>query len=335
MKALVYTRPRELVFRDEPEPVPRTGEALVAARSVGICGSDMHGYHGHDARRVPPLILGHEAAGTVVTGGLEGRRVAVNPLITCGRCDDCVAGRTNLCPDRQLIGMARPGAFAELVAIPERNLIPVLEGMALAHAALMEPAGVAVHAVHLAEHAVTRPLSEAAALVVGAGPIGLLCALVLRSQGCRRIRIADTNALRRTTAAAANLDVFDPRSGGPADGTCEVVVDAVGTEATRAAALRAVRPGGVIVHVGLMQDGGTFDVRKLTLQEVSFIGCYTYNELDLRHALRLLHEGALGALDWVETRRWRKVRALSRSRPRRGRGREGRPAAVKVARILA
>lgn len=302
MKALVYTRPLELVLRDEPEPVPAPGEVLVRLDSIGICGSDMHGYHGHDPRRVPPLILGHEAAGTALTGLHEGRRVAVNPLITCGRCDDCVSGRTNLCPERQLIGMARPGAFAELVAIPERNLIPVPDGIELAHAALMEPTGVAVHAVHLAERAAVRPMSEAKALVIGAGPIGLLCALVLRSQGCRKVRIADTNPLRRQTAArTGSAEVFDPRQdGGPHESSCELVIDAVGGEATRAAAIRAVRPGGVIVHVGLMQDGGDFDVRKLTLQEVSFIGCYTYNEIDLRRALRLLHEGTLGPLDWVE-----------------------------------
>lgn len=304
MKALVLTRPLELVFRDEPEPAPGPGEALVRLDSIGICGSDMHGYHGHDPRRVPPLILGHEAAGAVVAGVHAGRRVALNPLITCGRCDDCVSGRTNLCPERQLIGMARPGAFAELVAIPERNLIPVPDGMDLTHAALVEPTGVAVHAVHLAERAVLRPLSEARALVIGAGPIGLLCALVLRSQGCRRIEIADTNPLRRRTAARTGCaEVFDPRQGGgPGESSCELVIDAVGGEATRAAAMRAVRPGGVIVHVGLTQDGGGFDVRKLTLQEVSLIGCYTYNELDLRRALRLLHEGALGPLDWIETR---------------------------------
>jgi alcohol dehydrogenase len=303
MKALVYTRPLELVFRDEPEPVPGPGEVLVRLDAIGICGSDMHGYHGHDPRRVPPLILGHEAAGTVVAGTFEGRRVAVNPLITCGRCDDCVAGRTNLCMERQLIGMARPGAFAELVAMPERNLIPVPEGMKLTHAALMEPAGVAVHAVHLAGRASPRPLSEAEALVIGAGPIGLLCALVLASQGCRTIRLADTNPLRRRTAVRAGVaELFDPlASRGPADGSCAVVIDAVGGEATRAAAVRAVRPGGVIVHVGLMQDSGAFDVRKITLQEVSFVGCYTYNELDLRRALRLLHDGALGPLDWLET----------------------------------
>jgi 2-desacetyl-2-hydroxyethyl bacteriochlorophyllide A dehydrogenase len=303
MKALVYTQPHELVFRDEPGPAAASGEVLVRLDSIGICGSDMHGYHGHDPRRVPPLILGHEAAGVVVAGELEGRRVAVNPLITCGRCDDCVSGRANLCPERQLIGMARPGAFAELVAIPDRNLIPVPEGMELAHAALMEPAGVAVHAVHLAERASVRPLSEAKALVIGAGPIGLLCALVLRNQGCRKVLLADTNPLRRETAArTGSAEVFDPGSGkGPDEGSCEVVIDAVGGEATRAAAIRAVRPGGVIVHVGLMQDSGAFDVRKITLQEVSFVGCYTYNELDLRRALRLLHEGALGPLDWIET----------------------------------
>jgi alcohol dehydrogenase len=166
-KALVYTAPHELVFRDEPDPVAAPGEAVVDVDSIGICGSDLHGYHGKDPRRVPPLILGHEASGTVVVGRDQGRRVAIDPLVTCGHCDDCVAGRTNLCLERQLIGMARPGAFAGFVSIPERNLIPVPKGMPFDHAALMEPAGVALHAVNLAAKACHRPLAEGQALVLG------------------------------------------------------------------------------------------------------------------------------------------------------------------------
>lgn len=304
MKALVYTAPHELVFRDEPDPAPAPGEAVIALDSVGICGSDLHGYHGHDPRRVPPLILGHEASGTVALGQERGRRVAINPLVTCGRCDACITGRSNLCPERQLIGMARPGAFAGLVSIPERNLIPLPDGMPFAHAALMEPAGVALHTVNLAAHALHRPLAESWALVLGGGPIGLLTALVLASHGCRRIRLGELNPLRREIASATGCcGVYDPTSDpGPDEGEFDLVVDAVGIDATRKVAVEAVRPGGAIVHVGLGQASGPLDFRKLTLQEITFVGCYTYSELDLRRALGALASGALGPLDWIERR---------------------------------
>lgn len=304
MKALVYTAPHELVFQDEPDPVPPPGEALIEVDSIGICGSDLHGYHGKDPRRVPPLILGHEASGTIVQGAGQGRRVAVNPLVTCRRCDDCIAGRANLCPERQLIGMARPGAFASFVSLPERNLISIPDGMPFAHAALMEPAGVALHAVNLAAQACHRPLAEGRALVLGGGPIGLLAALVLAARGCRKIRLGELNPLRRRIAAETGCcTVYDPASDPPPDANdFDLVIDAVGIDATRQVAIEAIRPGGVVVHVGLGQATGPLDFRKITLQEVTFVGCYTYGELDLRRALEALASGALGPLDWIETR---------------------------------
>lgn len=305
MKALVYTAPNEVTLRDEPEPRPGPGEVLVRVDAVGICGSDMHAYHGHDPRRVPPLVLGHEAAGEVCGGPRAGQRVAVNPLITCGQCADCLDGRSNLCARRQLIGMTgRAGAFTEWLAIPERNLIPIPEGMTMAHAALMEPAGTSLHAVHLAARAAHRPLNEARALVVGAGAIGVLAALFLRSHGCRSVTISDTNALRRRTAErAGDFTVIDPLAGtGPADAAFDVVIDAVGSAATRRAAVAAIRPGGVIVHVGLQDNDGGLDIRRITLQEVTLIGTYTYRPVDLAAALTALHEGALGSLEWFEER---------------------------------
>ena len=111
MKALVYTANQEMTFRDEPEPRSLDGDALVSIESVGICGSDMHAYLGHDPRRVPPLILGHEAVGTVLEGAQPGQKVVLNPLITCGTCRECLAGQQNLCTKRDLIGMYRAGAL--------------------------------------------------------------------------------------------------------------------------------------------------------------------------------------------------------------------------------
>ena len=106
MKALVYTGVQEMTWRDEPEPIVNRGEVEVIVDAVGICGSDMHAYHGHDERRPAPLILGHEASGRATSGRYKGKRVVFNPLVTCGTCDDCLGGRSNLCGKREIISMA-------------------------------------------------------------------------------------------------------------------------------------------------------------------------------------------------------------------------------------
>lgn len=304
MKALVYTANNEVTYRDEPAPEVAPGDALVRIETVGICGSDMHAYHGHDARRVPPLILGHEACGRVVQGRYAGQRVVLNPLITCGECQHCLTGRANLCQTRTAIGLARPGAMAELVTIPEVNLIPIPADMNPVHAALAEPAATALHALALAEKATTRPLSEGRALVIGGGSIGLLVALFLHSKGCQEIVLSDTNPLRLETARATGVcRVHNPlQEAAPEENGFDLVVDAVGAAVTRRAAMGAVKPGGILIHVGLQEAAGDLDVRKLTLQEVSFIGSFSYTQVDMQAAVAALYSGALGDLAWVETR---------------------------------
>ena len=303
MKALVYTNTREVTFKDEPGPSPGAGEVVVRVDAVGICGSDMHAYLGHDKRRVPPLILGHEAAGTVVEGPGSGRRAVINPLITCGLCDACLGGRANLCAKRDLIGMYRPGAFAECIAIPERNLIDLPEGMESARAALTEPAATALHAVNLAARSAHRPLAELRSLVIGGGSVGLFAALLLKDQGSAETHLAETNALRRATAESTGACItFDPTQTPAVEGEFDVVIDAVGGRVSRETSVKAVRPGGIIMHIGLMDNDGGMDARKLTLQEITFIGTYTYTPVDLRAALRKLHGGAFGDLGWIEQR---------------------------------
>ncbi len=302
MKALVYTAVHTTEYRDAPEPERSPGDALVKVEAVGICGSDMHAWHGHDPRRVPPLILGHEACGTVLDGPEPGTRVVFNPLITCGTCAHCQGGRSNLCASRELVGMRLPGAFAEQIALPARNLIPVPDGMDPAAAALTEPCATAWHALMLAARAAWRPLPECRALVIGGGSVGLLGALILKAWGAREVHLAETNGLRRETAAAAGIDAFDPLATPAEKAGYELVLDAVGAVATRAAAIAAVTPGGVISHVGLQDWAGEFDARTLTLQEVTLVGVYTYTDADLRASLAALHDGRLGSLDWVEER---------------------------------
>ena len=305
MKALVYTGPHSLSFRDEPDAVPRNAEVVVRVDAVGICGSDMHAYHGHDDRRPAPLILGHEAAGVAMTGRLKGRRVTVNPLVTCGGCEYCLDGRSHLCSSRQIISMMpRPGAFAELVCIPEQNLVEIPEGFDIVKAALAEPVAVSYHAVQLGLKASARPASSLTAVVLGGGAIGLASALVLAMSGCGRIHVAEPNAGRRATVSKSGpFDTYAPGSTTePRNGRIDLVVDAVGADKTREAACRLVKPGGVIVHIGLLPSNGGVDVRKLTLQEVTFLGSYCYTMVDFRETVAALAAGQLGALDWVEER---------------------------------
>jgi len=304
MQALVYVANEQMAFREEAEArVLGPDETLVEIEAVGICGSDMHAYLGHDPRRVPPLILGHEAAGKVIEGEFSGKRVVINPLITCGRCAHCLDGKQNLCAERDLIGMYRPGAFAERVAIPTRNLIEIPDGMDASLAALTEPAATATHAVNLAERSLTRPISETRALVIGGGSVGLFAALTLAHRGVKDLTLADTNPLRRQSAEKTGVaEVINPIDTPVTDAGFDLVVDAVGGKATRQASVAAVTPGGVIMHIGLMDNDGGLDVRRMTLQEITFIGTYTYTPLDLQVTLGQLHEGALGSLDWIDER---------------------------------
>lgn len=249
MRALVYTGPEALELQQVADPQAAPGDVVVQVDAVGICGSDMHAFLGHDERRPAPLILGHEASGTIIEGAGAGRRVTLNPLVTCGLCEACVEGRANLCPDRQIISMPpREGAFAEQVAIPAINTLALPEGLSFEQAALTEPMACSYHAVRLAAEASHRPLAEARAVVLGGGAIGLGAALVLADMGCADIWIAETNELRHgLLSRAGNFKVYNPLDGaGPEEASAHVVVDVFGGEATRASSSALVKPGGVI-----------------------------------------------------------------------------------------
>lgn len=305
MKALVYAAPNTMELRESPQPALAAEEVVLKIDAVGICGSDMHAYHGHDPRRVPPMILGHEFAGSVVQGAKVGRRVTGNPLIPCGACEFCVQGRVNLCADRTMVGMTRAGAFAEYMSIPAKVLVDLPQDMDPVKAALTEPAATALHALNLVMKASLRPIPECSMLVIGGGAIGMLTALLARAYGVRRLTVAETNPLRRASVErAVGCATWDPRAdGAPPDATVDVVVDAVGAAATRNAAFAAVKPGGVIMHIGLQEWSSEIDMRKLTLAEITLIGTYTYTTADLRATVAALHAGVFGDLGWVETRR--------------------------------
>ena len=307
MKALVYTQPKELQLQDRPHPELSLGEVILKIDAVGICGSDMHAWHGHDPRRKPGLVLGHEFVGTVAESAAKGfepgTRFTGNPLITCGVCDYCVQGRNNLCSNRAMVGMTRPGAYAEYMSIPASSLIAMPQEMSDMAASLTEPAATAWHAVNLSLRVLARPVHECAVLVIGGGAIGMLAALLLKHLGVTRLTLSEPNPLRREAVAThAGCQTIDPRQQAPAENGYDYVFDAVGAKVTRQQALAAIKPGGVIMHVGLQDWASEIDMRKLTLAEITLLGTYTYTTADLRATVAALHAGAFGDLSWVEQR---------------------------------
>ena len=284
-------------IREVPDPEPGQGEVLVDLAYCGLCGSDMHGWHGQDARRVPPLVLGHEAVGTVASGPMAGQRVAVNPLVSCGECPECLNANEHLCRSRQLLGLHRQGAFAERLAIGETNLYPIGDGLEFETAVLAEPLACAVHAVRVGP--VDRIDREVA--ILGGGAIGLLAANVYRHLGFRNVSIAEKNPKRRKALAKLGLaEVFDPAESSP--GEVDIVFDAVGKGATRAASSALARPGGTIVHIGLEDELEGLDTKRITLQEITFTGTYAYRNSDFDEALAMLDGGAVDPEGWTEYR---------------------------------
>jgi len=303
MNALVYTGTQQMSYRREPLPTLREGDVMVEIAATAICGSDMHAYHGKDSRRIAPLILGHEVSGTVLGGEFAGQQMVINPLMTCGECPYCLGGRSNLCSQRELIGMYLAGAYADKVAIAARNLLPIPADMNLVHASLTEPTATALHAIALVERVLYRPLCEARTLVIGGGAIGLLTALILKAKGCNSIDLAETNPLRRQCVEQQHCArCFDPITDPAADEDYDIVFDCVGAASTRSAASSAVRPGGIISHIGLQDSDAGLDIRKLTLQEVTLLGNYCYSKADMCAAINMLYQRQLGDLSWVDVR---------------------------------
>lgn len=298
---MVFTAHNEMQIRDLALPELKAGDLSVRVDLAGICGSDLHAYRGHDPRRVPPMVLGHEFVGTVLNGPMAGKRITANPLVTCGKCRFCIAGRGNLCSNRSMIGMNLPGAFAQQIAVPQQCAIELPNGMKDVAAALTEPAATVVHALALSQRALSQPLAHARCLVIGAGAIGLLTVLALRGHGVMDIEVVESNTLR--AEALAQVTHLRTRSAQEVEaGAFDLVIDAVGIAVTRDVAIAAVAAGGVVTHVGLGDWTSPLDWRALTLREITLVGCYTYTTVDLHTAVVALHKGFFGDLAWVQER---------------------------------
>ncbi len=316
MESLVWLGPRSMEMQHTAIPEPRMGEVLIAVGAVGICGSELSGYLGQNSLRVPPLVMGHEAAGQIIqsTEGTfadgsparVGTRVTFNPLITCGECDRCRAGLTNLCRQRQLIGAHRPGAFAQFVAVPAKQCYPLPDTLSDTIASLTEPLACSLRAVKQAQ---VRP--EQSLLILGAGPIGLFALIAARAEGIQRVYISDLAESRLAVARqwgatetihAKERDVltaiqeFTP-------GGVDTVIDAVGASATRTQAVQAVIPGGNVVFIGLHDEASPLAANYLVRQEITLRGSFSYDQNDFKRAFDLLTQGLLQqGTPWLEER---------------------------------
>jgi threonine dehydrogenase-like Zn-dependent dehydrogenase len=310
MRALVYPAYGELEFRaNAPEPEVAAGEVLVKVQACGICGSELGSFASQSKRRVPPIVMGHEFSGTVaeVGPGIEGlkpgQRVMVNALVHCGACDLCRRGLTHLCRNRQVFGMHRPGAFAEWVNVPANVVYPLPDNVSMLQGAMVEPLGNGIHVVALAKGNTLKTV-----LVCGAGTIGLMCFLAARAAGAQRVALSDTSDARLEVARGLGADfTINARSQNVqqavsewTDGLgVELAVDAVGAESTRVDAIRATRPGGDVVWIGLHHDEAAIPTFEVVLPERRIMGSYAATDADIRRAIQLFSEGKAPLDPWT------------------------------------
>ena len=287
MKSLLLKEYSQLELADLPVPQPGPEEVLIRVQACGICGSDVHGYDGTSGRRIPPIVMGHEAAGivTATNSGVSpfkpGDRVTFDSTVYCGECFFCRRGEVNLCDRREVIGVScgdyrRHGAFAEYIAVPERILYHLPEEMSFPEAAMLEAVSVALHAVH-----VSGDLTGQRVLVIGAGMIGLLTMQAAKAAGASCVLIADIDPTRLALAETLGADeVLCSSSDALAaevrkrtqDLGADVVLEAVGRNETIASAIDSVRKGGIVTLIGNITPEITLPLQKVVSRQVRLQG---------------------------------------------------------------
>jgi threonine dehydrogenase-like Zn-dependent dehydrogenase len=312
MKALVWEAPRVMALREQPEPSVGAGEIIVRVAHVGICGSELSGYLGHNALRVPPLVMGHEFAGDIVAIGAEaqarfpkfavGQTVTVNPLQYDGTCEFCERGLNQLCVSRKLIGAHRPGAYAEYVSVPAELATELPAGMSTHTGALTEPVAVGVRIGEMAGR-----LDGDTALVAGAGSIGLLAMQALYANGATRVFISDLDPARLAIGAALGGETLDPRKQDVAKTVREatggrgvgVSVDCVGAAVTRQQCVSATRSTGTLILSGLHEETSAMPAAEIIRREIVVRGAFSYSPADFAEALRRLEQKTMRLDPWV------------------------------------
>ena len=313
MKALLHTEPYRFDYTDVPEPDVGAEDVLVRVAACGICGSDVHGYTGETGRRLPPIIMGHEAAGVVERAGADvggirtGTRVCFDSTVYCNRCGPCRRGEPNRCVRRQVLGVSTPdvkrhGAFAEFVVLPHWTLVPMPEGLSFTQAALLEPVSIGLHAASRAD------VREGdTALVLGAGPIGLFAMQAARLKGAETLIVSDLDPARLALARELGADVVvNPNEADlleavreATDGRgADVAIEAVGIGVTVRQAIAATRAGGTVALVGNLEKRTEIPLQEVISKELTLRGSYASSG-EYRDAVDLVASGQIDVLRLV------------------------------------
>jgi 2-desacetyl-2-hydroxyethyl bacteriochlorophyllide A dehydrogenase len=280
MRAALCREAGRVIVEEAPRPVPGPGEVLVRVRSCGICGSDLHWYHGQ--MMVPPVCPGHEIAGEVADAGAgvttlaAGDRVAVEGIASCGGCDACTRGDYHLCPRLGIVGMTIPGGFADYLVMPARHCFRVPDGVPFPTAALCEPLAVAVHGVRIAGLEIGQRVA-----VLGAGTIGLMAVIAARAGGAGEVVVTARRPHQRAAALALGADRVVGEDE-PVDGADLVVETVGGTADTLHAAVAACRPGGTVCVLGVYTGSPTFPAVLALLKEIRILGSFVYSRAGAR-----------------------------------------------------
>ena len=292
MKALLLTEYKKLELTDVPVPEVGPRDVLIQVRACGICGSDIHGYDGSTGRRIPPLVMGHEAAGVVSQVGSEvddlevGARVTFDSTVSCGVCHYCRRGAINLCDNRRVMGVScgdyrQHGAFAEFVCVPRHIVYELPETLPFEHAAMIEAVSIAVHAANR-----TPVTLGDTAVVVGSGMIGLLVVQAIRLAGCSQVIAVDLNHERLKLAKQLGADVClhasdDDVAKRVAEVTAgrgaDVALEVVGATATIKTAMEATRKGGTVTVVGNISPQIELPLQWLVTRELNLLGSCASN----------------------------------------------------------
>lgn len=293
MKALVWRGPGVHEKAQVPEPAPVAGEVLVRVELAGICGSDVTAHKGLMGISKPGAIRGHEFAGRIASTDHPahpvGTRVSVDPVIGCGRCEPCMSGRPSSCIDITIVGVHRPGAFAELVAVPATQVHAVPDSLDWAAAASAEPLAQARHDVLRA--AAVGALGRS--LVVGAGSIGGWIVDVLRMEGAASITVVDPDERRHDSVLRSGAEQAVATDAVLAPASFDTVFDVVGIPVTRRRTVELTRNGGTVIAVGLGADVAELSWFDVVRREISVRGANTFEPEDFETALRWLSEGSV------------------------------------------
>lgn len=313
MKQAVMTEPGKIVFCDVEAPTPKDDEVILQTKRIGVCGSDIHVYHGLHPYTGYPVVQGHEVGGVVATAGKNvtsvkpGDRITFMPQVTCGQCYPCQHGMYHICESLKVMGFQTGGAAQEYFALPAANVLKLPDTMSLDQAAMIEPIAVTVHAIARGGGAAGKRV-----IVLGAGPIGNLTAQVAQALGATAVMITDISPYKLDMArkcgigltvntAADNLGDAIARHFGP--DKADLILECVGVEATMTDAIQYARKGSTIVVVGVFGKKPQVDLGLVQDRELSLVGTLMYQQSDYEVAIDLAAHGKL-KLDEMITHRF-------------------------------